>query len=137
MWSVPPAEPPPQDTAAGFSRSARTRLCMSRCGEVAGTATISYSPVSRAIGVTCAERHRRLIPEDRAEHHEAVDEQRLAIAAPAVDELRETDGACRPWYVLDLHRCRQRLPFDLALHLARELVPATSRRRRCNDGQTR
>ncbi len=136
MWSVPPAEPPPQDTAAGFSRSARTRLCMSRCGEVAGTATISYSPVSRAIGVDLRQRYRRLIPEDRAEHHEAVHEQRVAIAAPAVNELCETDGACRPGHVLDLHRRRQRLAFDLALHLARELVPATSRRRRRNDGQT-
>ena len=27
---------------------------MSRCGEDAGTATISYSPVSLAIGVACA-----------------------------------------------------------------------------------
>ena len=43
-----------RDTAAGFLRSARTRLCMSWCGEVAGTATISYSPVSLAMGVTCA-----------------------------------------------------------------------------------
>ena len=127
MWSVPPAEPPPQDTAAGFSRSARTRLCMSRCGEAAGTATTSYSPVSLAIGVDLGDRHRRLVPEDGAEHHEAVDEQRSAIAAPAVDELRQADGARRPGDVLDLDRRDQLLPFELALHLAGELVPAASR----------
>ena len=41
------------------------------------------------------DRDRRLVPEDGAEHHEAVDEQRFAIAAPAVDELRQADRSRR------------------------------------------
>ena len=108
---------------------------MSRCGEAAGTATISYSPVSLAIGVTCVIDTGDCVPEDGAEHHQAVDEQRLAVAAPAVDELSETDGAGRAGYVLDLDRRGQLLPLDLALHLAGELIPAASRRGRRDDGQ--
>ena len=42
------------------------------------------------------DRDRRLIPEDGADHHQAVDEQCPAIAAPAVDQLCESDGAGCP-----------------------------------------
>ncbi len=52
--SVPPAEPPPHDTARGDARKAASRSCSVRCGESAGTTMTSCSPVSRAIGVTSA-----------------------------------------------------------------------------------
>ena len=53
MWSVPPAEPPPQDTLPGFSLNALTRSAIVLCGEFAGTTITSHSLVRRAIGVTC------------------------------------------------------------------------------------
>src|SRR5688572_9633836 len=53
MWSVPPAEPPPQDTLPGSALNALTRSAMVLCGELAGTTITSHSLVSRAIGVTC------------------------------------------------------------------------------------
>ena len=54
IWSVPPAEPPPQDTAPGSAFSFAMRSAMVLIGESAGTTSASYSPVSRAIGVTSA-----------------------------------------------------------------------------------
>jgi hypothetical protein len=136
MWSVPPAEPPPQENGSRIlAQRADEALHVAVCrGRWNGNDFV-------LTGESCyrrdlCHRYRRLIPEDGAEHHEAVHEERLAIAAPAVNQLCETDGACRPWYVLDLYHRGQRLPFDLALHLAGELVPATSRCRRRNDCQT-
>ena len=49
---MPPADPPPQDTAPGSAFSAATRSAMVFSGLAAGTTTASCSPVSRAIGVT-------------------------------------------------------------------------------------
>src|SRR5687767_15915783 len=52
MWSVPPAEPPPQDTLPGSALNALTRSAIVLCGELAGTTITSHSLVRRAIGVT-------------------------------------------------------------------------------------
>ena len=52
MWSVPPAEPPPQDTEPGSALSLATSPAMSLMSDAAGTTSASYSPVRRAIGVT-------------------------------------------------------------------------------------
>ncbi len=54
MWSVPPAEPPPHDTDWGSSLNWAIRSSRVWMSELAGTTITSYSPVSRAIGVTCS-----------------------------------------------------------------------------------
>ena len=51
---MPPVEPPPHDTAAGSALSLATSSASVRYGPSAGTTTSSYSPVSRASGVTSA-----------------------------------------------------------------------------------
>ena len=52
MWSAPPAEPPPQETAPGSAFSLATRSSIVWMSLDAGTTIASCSPVSRAIGVT-------------------------------------------------------------------------------------
>ena len=52
MWSVLPAEPPPQETEPGSALSVATRSAVLWIGESTGTTTISYSPTIRASGVT-------------------------------------------------------------------------------------
>ncbi len=52
MWSVPPAEPPPQATEPVSALSLAIRSARVFISEAAGTTTTSYSPVRRAIGVT-------------------------------------------------------------------------------------
>ena len=49
---MPPAEPPPHETAPGSAFSAATRSSIVLSGLAAGTTMASCSPVSRAIGVT-------------------------------------------------------------------------------------
>ena len=51
MWSVPPAEPPPQETEPGIGLELATRSASVLIAELAGTTITSYSPVRRAIGV--------------------------------------------------------------------------------------
>src|SRR5262245_28976285 len=53
MWSVPPAEPPPQDTLLGSALNALTRSAIVLCGELAALTLAAHSLVRRAIGVTC------------------------------------------------------------------------------------
>ena len=52
IWSLPPADPPPHEIDSGRSLNARMKSASDRNGEAAGTTITSYSPVSRAIGVT-------------------------------------------------------------------------------------
>ena len=52
MWSVPPAEPPPQETEPGSALSFATRSAIVLMSLPAGTTIASCSPVRRAIGVT-------------------------------------------------------------------------------------
>jgi hypothetical protein len=52
MWSVPPADPPPQETAPGFALNAFMRSPRFLCGDDAGTTITTYSLVRRAMGVT-------------------------------------------------------------------------------------
>jgi hypothetical protein len=53
MWSEPPAEPPPHATLPGFALNWAISSLSEVIFEVPGTTTTSYSPVRRAIGVTC------------------------------------------------------------------------------------
>ena len=53
MWSDPPAEPPPQATLPGLALNWATRSFSDWSLDVPGTTTTWYSPVRRAIGVTC------------------------------------------------------------------------------------
>ena len=50
---MPPAEPPPQETLPGFALNCATSSLSEVIFDVPGTTTTSYSPVSRAMGVTC------------------------------------------------------------------------------------
>jgi hypothetical protein len=54
IWSLPPAEPPPQEIDSGRSANARMRSSSVRNGDPVGTVSTSYSPVRRAIGTTSA-----------------------------------------------------------------------------------
>ena len=49
---MPPADPPPHEIDSGRSLNARIRSASERNGDAAGTTSTSYSPSSRAIGVT-------------------------------------------------------------------------------------
>ena len=51
IWSLPPADPPPQEIDAGRSLNAVSSSCSERYGDAAGTAITWYSPVSLASGV--------------------------------------------------------------------------------------
>src|SRR3954470_16327699 len=52
IWSVPPTEPPAQDTERGSAFNFSISSASVLIGESAVTASISYSPTRRAIGVT-------------------------------------------------------------------------------------
>ena len=52
-WSLPPAEPPPQATLPGLALTWATSSFIDCSFDAAGTTTTWYSPVRRAIGVTC------------------------------------------------------------------------------------
>ena len=77
------------------------RSCSEWNGEAAGTAMTSYSPVSRAIGVTSASVTGERLRHDAAEHDQAGDHHRVAVAALGADEAREADRARRARNVLD------------------------------------
>ena len=107
MWSVPPVEPPPQDTEPGSAFSFATRSPIVLNGESAGTTISSYSPVSRASGVTSSRRDRRLVGQDGAHHDQAADQDRVALALLAGDELGEADRAAGAGDVLRPARPRR------------------------------
>ena len=123
---MPPAEPPPQETEPGSALSLATRSAIDLIGESAVTAIISYSPVSRASGVTSSRRHRRLVGEDGADHDQAADQDRVAAALLAGDELGEPDRAAGTRDVLDLHARGEAGLLERRLHGPRGLVPAAA-----------
>ena len=54
IWSLPPAEPPPQEIDSGSVLNAASKSSSVRNGDAVGTASASYSPVRRAIGTASA-----------------------------------------------------------------------------------
>ena len=130
MWSEPPAEPPATGTLVGSAFSAATKSGAVLNGEAAGTTSASNSPVRRAIGVTSRQIVGRLVGDDGADHDHAGDHQRIALAVPLVDELRQADRAAGAADVGDLRAGDQLLAAQHLLHGARRLVPAAAGRRR-------
>ena len=130
MWSEPPAEPPATGTLVGSAFSAATKSAAVWNGEAAGTTSASNSPVRRAIGVTSREIVGRLVGDDRADHDHAGNHQRIALAVPLVDELRQADRAAGAADIGDLRAGDQLLAAQHLVHGARRLVPAAAGRRR-------
>ena len=98
---MPPAEPPPQATPPGLALSWATRSFIVWSVDAAGTTTTWYSPVRRAIGVTCD----RLTGDLLVMIAPTITMPPIIIALPValarVDELREADGAAGAALVVD------------------------------------
>ena len=82
-----------------------------------------------------AQRHRRLVRDDPAEHDEAGDQHGVAVAAFGADEARQADRAGRAGDVLDRRRPHDARLLQHLLHHARGLIPAAAGRRRRDDAQ--
>ncbi len=100
-----------------------------------GTTITSYSPVSRAIGVTCDSVDRRLVVDDRADHHHAAHHQRVRIALARAHELRKADRAAGATLVVDRHLLDDVAALQRRLQRTAGLVPAAARRRGHQDLQ--
>ena len=83
-----------------------------------------------------SDRHWRLVPEDRAEHDEAVDEEHRAVAASCVDELGQADGSPRAGNVFHLDHRSDLLRKKLSSQRPRELIPSSARRGWSNNRQS-
>ena len=95
----------------------------------------SYSPVSRATGVTSRERDRRRVHHHAAEHDQPRDHQGVAAPALGAHEPRQADRAGGAGDVLDRHRPHQPLGLQRLLQRAGRLVPAAARRGGRGDAQ--
>ena len=127
MWSVPPAEPPPHETEPGSALSLATRSPSVWIGEFAGTTITSYSPVSRAIGVTLSRVTGDLLVRMAPTMIRPLDHQGVALALLAGDELGEADRAAGARDVDDLDAAGEARLLQGSLHGAARSGP--SRRR--------
>ena len=126
MWSVPPAEPPPQDTLPG--------VLLERLDEVGhrlvrgGGGNDDHLPLARQARDRRhhAEVDRRLLEDDAADHHHAGDHQRVRIALGGVDELREPDRAGGAALVVELDAAHELGALHRRGELAPGLVPAAA-----------
>ena len=136
MWSVPPAEPPAHDTLPGSALNAATRSCHRLVAATcAGTTTTWNSPVRRAIGVRSVSLHRRLVGDDRADHHHAADHQRVALALHWLTNCGRPTAPPAPGACSNLNCLDDAVGTQHLLDGAAGLVPAAAGRRRHEDLQ--
>ena len=124
---MPPAEPPPQATLPGLALNCVTRSFIDWIFDDAGTTITSYSPVRRAIGVTCDSLTGDLLVTMAPTITMPPTISALRIALLRVHELRDADGAAGAALVVDLHLRNELALLHRGLQRAPGLVPAAAR----------
>jgi len=89
MWSVPPAEPPAQDTAPGSAFNLVVRSASDSNSEAAGTTITSYSPRQASNGGDGVELDWRVVGQDGANHDIAADQEPGWVTVCLLGELRQ------------------------------------------------
>ena len=80
-------------------------------------------------------RHRRVVPQRRADHHQPGDEQRPPVSALRVGELRQPDRPRGARHVLHFDDAGEVVGVDDVLQGSRRLIPPAARCGRRDDGQ--
>ena len=101
----------------------------------AGTTMTSYSPSEPRDGGHVAQRHRRSMRDDRAEHDQARHHHHVAGATLGADEPRQANRPGRARNVLDRRGVDDAGALQRLLHHAGGLIPSAAGRRRRNEAK--
>ena len=133
MWSVPPAEPPAQETEPGIGDQIVDQILHRLVlGIGRHDNHLIFGRQARERG-DVVERHRGLVGRDRADHDHAHHHQRVRVAGVVVHQLREPDRAARAFDIEDLDGVVDDPALQHLLDLTRGRVPSAARRGRRHD----